>query len=225
MWRCGLIVVLLRDLSAPPLAGLAPGGERLAFWINAYNGLVTEGLAALGIRQTVWEVPDFFDRIRARIAELEFSANDIEHGVLRGNRPNPLSGAPPFSPDDPRLVHIIPDLDPRIHFAINCGARSCPPVQHYDGAHVHKQLDAATRGFVSREVTLDKERLVASPIFHWFAADFAQWPGGLMGFLADHLEHGPVRRAGLAGGLDRVTWREYDWQLPERTGSHSTGWR
>ncbi len=217
--------MLLRDLSALLLAGLATRGDRLAFWINVYNDLVTEGLVALGIRQTVWEVPDFFERIRVRIAELEFSANDIEHGVLRGNRPNPLSGDPPFSPDDPRLAHVISPLDPRIHFTINCGARSCPPLQHYDGARIHEQLDAATRGFVSREMTLDNERVVASPIFHWFAADFAQWPGGLMGFLADHRADGPVRRAVLAGELDRVTWREYHWQLPERTGSHSMGWR
>src|SRR5712692_7951355 len=113
MWRCGLMVaVLLRDLSTPPLPGLATRGERLAFWINLYNDLVTEGLAALGVRQTVWEVPAFFDRIRVRIGGLEFSANDIEHGVLRVNRPNPLSSAPPFSPGDPRLAHVMPDLDP-----------------------------------------------------------------------------------------------------------------
>ena len=221
--RCLMVAVLLRDLSAPPLADLATRGERLAFWINVYNDLVTEGLAALGIRRTVSEVPDFFDRIRTRIANLEFSANDIEHGVLRGNRHNPLSGDCPFSPHDPRLAHVITDLDPRIHFVINCGARSCPPVRRYHGAHIQDQFDVATRGFVSHDVTLDKKRLVASPIFRWFARDFAQWPGGLVGFLADHLEDGPVRRAVLAGELDRVTWREYDWRLPDRTGTPPAG--
>ena len=220
-----MVAVLVKDLSALPLPGLATPGERLAFWINTYNDLVAEGLVALGIRDTVWEVPDFFDRIRVRIGGQEFSANDIEHGVLCGNRSNPLSGARPFSANDPRLAHVIPDLDPRIHFAINCGARSCPPVRHYDGAHIHDQLDAATRGFVSREVGLDGDRLMASPIFHWFAADFAQWPGGLVGFLADHVGDGPVRRAVLAGGLDRVIWREYDWHLPDRTGPNSAGSR
>jgi hypothetical protein len=118
---------------------------------------------------------------------------------------------------------VISDIDPRIHFAINCGARSCLPVRRYHSAHSQDQLDAAPRGFVSREVTQDHERLVASPIFHWFAADFAQWPGGLVGFLADHLEDVPVRRAVLAGELDRVTWREYDWQLPDRAVGHLEG--
>ncbi len=220
-----MVAVLLKDLSAPPPSDLATRGERLAFWINTYNDLVTEGLTALGIRQTVWEVADFFDRIRIRIGGLEFSADDIEHGVLRVNRPNPLSGAPPFSPGDPRLAHVMPDLDPRIHFAINCGARSCPPVRHYDGARIHEQLGEATRGFVSRELRLDGGRLVASPIFSWFAADFADWYGGLMGFLADHLEDGLVRRAVRAGGLNSVAWREYDWRLPDLPGTHAAGGR
>jgi hypothetical protein len=41
----------------------------------------------------------------------------------------------------------------------------------------------------------------------------------------DALEDGPVRGAVLAGGLDRITWRDYDWRLPERTGSHPRGKR
>lgn len=218
-----MVAVLLKDLSAPPLRGSATPGEWLAFWINTYNDLVTEGLTALGIRQTVWEVADFFDRIRVRIGGLEFSANDIEHGVLRVNRPDPLSGAPPFSPGDPRLAHVMPGLDPRIHFAISCGARSCPPVQRYEGDRIAWQLDAATRAFLGQNLALDGDRLAVSPIFQWFAGDFAQWPGGLARFLADHLEDSPVRRAVLAGGLNRVTWREYDWRRPDWARPESLG--
>ncbi len=81
MRRGSLVGVMLpRDLFAPLLAGLATRENRLAFWINVYNDLVTERLAALGIRPTVWEVPDFFERIRTGFAELDFPANDIEHG-------------------------------------------------------------------------------------------------------------------------------------------------
>lgn len=155
--------MLLKDLSAPPFGGPAARGERLAFWINTYNDVVSEGLAALGIRETVCEVPDFFDRIRVRVAGLDFSANDIEHGVLRGNRPHPLSPMAPFTRDDPRLAHALPDLDPRIHFAIICGARSCPPVRTYEGGCVHEQLGAATRTVLREDLTLDGVTLVASP--------------------------------------------------------------
>lgn len=210
--------VRLRDL---PLASGQPAGRhaRLAFWINAYNDLVTAGIQELGIRDSVWEVPDFFERPSCKIDGLIFSLNDIEHGVLRGNRPNPLSGLPPFAFDDPRAAHALIPPDPRIHFAINCGARSCPPARRFDAHGLEGQLDAAARNFVAREVRLAGDALVASLIFKWFADDFADQPGGLAGFLAAHLEDGPVRRAVLAGGTERIAWREYDWRLPESAGT------
>lgn len=210
--------VIIRDFPAPPPGGQAGRERRVAFWINAYNELVAEGLRVLGIRETVWEVPDFFDRIEGRAGAQAFSANDIEHGVLRGNRANPLTGSAPFGPGDPRLVHVAP-LDPRIHFAIHCGARSCPAARRYDGERLEDQLDAATRAFLREAVTLEGVRLAATPILRWFADDFTQWPGGLPGFLAAHLDDGPVKRAVLEGAVPRMTWRDYDWRLPAPTAS------
>jgi hypothetical protein len=210
--------VIIRDFPAPPPRGPVSPDTRLAFWINAYNELVAEGLRVLGIRETVWEVPDFFDRIQCRAGAGIFSANDIEHGVLRGNRANPLTGAAPFGPDDPRLAYAAP-LDPRIHFAIHCGARSCPTARRYDGARLGAQLDASTRAFLGETVTLEGGTLVVTPIFRWFAEDFAQWPGGPTGFLAAHLEDGPVKRAVLDGGGASMTWRDYDWRLPAPAAS------
>ena len=210
--------VIIRDFPAPPPRGPVSPATRLAFWINAYNELVAEGLRVLGIRETVWEAPDFFDRIQCRAGSEIFSANDIEHGVLRGNRANPLTGAAPFGPDDPRLAHAAP-LDPRIHFAIHCGARSCPAARRYDGARLGAQLDASTRAFLGEVVTLEGGTLVATPILRWFAEDFAQWPGGLTGFLAAHLEDGPVKRAVRDGGGSSMTWRDYDWRLPAPAAS------
>ncbi len=206
--------VRLTDL---PLASGQPAGPeaRLAFWINAYNDLVTAGIRALGIRESVWEIPDFFDRPLCRLDGLIFSLNEIEHGVLRGNRPNPLSGLRPFAPDEPRAAHALSPLDSRIHFAINCGARSCPPLRRFDAHGLDAQLEAAARDFVAREVGLAADGLTASPIFKWFAEDFAAEPGGLAGFLAAHLDEGPVRQAVLDGGAERITWRDYDWRLPE----------
>jgi hypothetical protein len=206
--------VPLRNL---PLASGEHAGRhaRLAFWINAYNDLVIAGIQEFGIRDSVWEIPDFFDRPSCSIDGQIFSLNDIEHGVLRGNRPNPLSGLRPFAFDDPRAAHALIPPDPRIHFAINCGARSCPPTRRFDTHGLEGQLEAAARNFVTREVYLAGDALVASLIFKWFADDFAEQPGGLAGFLAAHLEDGPVRRAVLAGGTERITWREYDWRLPE----------
>ncbi len=204
---------VLGEASAADLDALRTREARLAFWINAYNTLVDRGLVALDLRRSVWDIPDFFDRISYRAGELVFSANDVEHGVLRGNRPSPLSAVAPFPAGDRRLAHAIVPADPRIHFAISCGARSCPPVRMYHAERLDEELEAAARAFVNQEVTLDGGTLTASSIFHWFRVDFEDQPGGLAGFLARYLEAGPVRQAVLLGGVAGLAWRPYDWRL------------
>ena len=164
-------------------------------------------------RVTPREAPNFFGRIACRAGDLVFTVDEIEHGVLRGNRPSPLSTAPPFPAGDPRRVHAIVPVDPRIHFAINCGARSCPPVRSYDGARWDEQLDAATRAFVAREVAVEEDALVVSEIFQWFRADFDDLAGGFVGFILSHLDAGVVHRRILERGLDGLTYRPYDWRL------------
>eukprot|EP00960_Hanusia_phi_P042458 755503-Hanusia_phi.AAC.7 len=37
--------------------------------------------------------------------------------------------------------------DPRIHFALNCGARGCPPIRFYRGEDLDAMLSTATRAF------------------------------------------------------------------------------
>lgn len=186
---------------------------RLAAWINAYNRLVAEGVLTLGIRRTVWEIPDFYDRIALRTGPLVFTANDIEHGVLRGNRPNPLSGAPPFPEHDPRRHYSIVPLEPRIHFAINCGARSCPPARVYHAERLEDELEDATRRFADGDVALEEGVVRASPIFEWFRVDFADSPGGLVGFLCRYLADPSVRRVLVERGEAAISWRAYDWSV------------
>ena len=47
--------------------------------------------------------------------------------------------------------------DPRIHFALNCGAVSCPPIAVYEGESLDEQLDIATEGFLEGNTIVDKE--------------------------------------------------------------------
>lgn len=221
--------MILFDVPGPEAAAVTTRAQRLAHWINAYNTLVARGIRALEIRRSIWDVPDFFDRIRIRLrtGPLVFSLNEIEHGLLRGNRPHPLSTGVPFPIGDPRLAHAITPLEPRIHFAISCGARSCPPVRRYDPAGLDEQLDEATRAFVAREVVLEGQTVTASPIFHWFRADFEEAPGGLAGFLVRYLEDGPTRRVIVERGLGDIAWGAYDWSvLPhgQALGGQGDGW-
>ena len=47
----------------------------------------------------------------------------VYHILFTGNRPHPTSGKLMFGENDPRLVVVVAQVDPRIHFALVCGAK------------------------------------------------------------------------------------------------------
>lgn len=201
-----------RRLAGARLDTLAERGARLAFWINVYNALVLHGIVSLGVRRSVARVWNFFGRAAYRIDGFVLSADDVEHGVLRGNRRRVIPPLRPFGSRDPRRALALAPLDPRIHFAINCGARSCPPVGVYRAAIIDAQLDLATRNFVNEEVALEDGRLVCSRLFKWYRRDFDD-AGGLNAFLLRYLDDGPARRALAGGAAPRLGFRGWDWSL------------
>ena len=44
---------------------------------------------------------------------------------------------------------VVEPLDPRIHFALVCGAKSCPPIRVYTPASLEVALEAAAQAFCS----------------------------------------------------------------------------
>jgi hypothetical protein len=132
------------------LAQLVTREQKLAFWINLYNVLVVHGIVELGINASVREVPDFFRNISYQIGEFFFSPDDIEHGVLRVNARPPYGIFPPFRRSDRRRQFILDEVDPRIHFALVCGSRSCAPIRFYKADHIDDQL-------AGREVEISRE--------------------------------------------------------------------
>ena len=201
-----------RGLATVRLDTLTARGTQLAFWINVYNALVLHGIVNLGVRRSVARAWNFFGRAAYRVGGSVFSPDDIEHGVLRGNRRRILPPLRPFSAGDPRRGLALSPLDPRIHFAINCGARSCPPVGVYRAEAIEAQLDVATRTFVNSEVSLEDGRIVCSRLFKWYRGDF-DVAGGLTAFLLRYLDDGPARRALADGSPSRVGFRPWDWSL------------
>ena len=106
-----------------------------------------------------------------------------------------------------------PIVEPaRFHFAITCGAASCPPVGVYRAAALDVELDLATRNFVNQEIVLAGDRLACSRLFKWYRADF-EAAGGLGPFLLRHLDDGPARRALAAGAEPCAVFRPYRWTL------------
>ena len=123
-----------------------------------------------------------FWRIHAyNIGGLVYSLDEIEHGVLRMNKGHPNAGKQEFADADPRAQVALTSLDPRIHFALNCGARSCPPIRVYTEDRIEAQLDTASRSFLDQEVSLIKDpgtgkwTLELSKLFLWYGEDFGNY--------------------------------------------------
>jgi hypothetical protein len=205
----------LRAFDPATLAGRA---ERLAFWINLYNALVVHGVLAADVPQSVTKVPSFFDTTAYEIGGLRFSLEDIEHGVLRGNRPKHLRPWAPLPKSDPRLKYALESLDPRIHFALVCGARSCPPVGAYTADRIDEQLDLAARSFVNQavEAAPGGKELRVSSILQWYEADFGG-RDGVLNFLRRTLSPGPALRLLEAGAEPKISYVDYDWSLNDAT--------
>ncbi len=205
-------------LRSVELQSLDSDAKKTAFWINVYNVLVNDGIVSLHVKGSVMKSPDFFRRACYNVGGLIFSLEEIESGILRGNRPSETGGSPPFKPNDPRLVFAVSQLDPRIHFALNCGAKSCPMVHVYTEAQLDQQLDSAAKSFLNgSDVKLDSNRniLHLSQIFEWYSADFGANKREVLTFICRFLPE-PVkgsietRRDKLA-----VKYLPYDWSLVE----------
>jgi Protein of unknown function, DUF547 len=182
----------------------APSGlaEARAFWINLYNLLTLHGVFHARVRETVLEVPGFTKRFAYRVSELDFSLDDIEHGVLRENRA--LNGRAHFAPDDPKLGFTLP-LEPRVHFALNCGAVSCPAIRAYDGQNLDHQLENAMKSYLS-DARVEHGRVVLPRIFQWYARDFGSDPRAALDFVRRYRTDLPK--------FAPVVFDEYDWRLP-----------
>ena len=85
----------------------------------------------------------FFNTSSYMIGGHQYSLQDIEHGILRGNRKGPGQFKKPFNKGDPRAEAAVHEVDPRIHFALVCGAKSCPPIKTYS-AEVSANLSFLT---------------------------------------------------------------------------------
>jgi uncharacterized protein DUF547 len=199
-------------------SSLQTDAERLAFWINLYNVLIVDAVIAFGIRRAVWEDRGFFRRAAYRIGGRRCSADEIEHGILRSNRLPPYIPFPVWARNDLRRQWVVQRLDPRVHAALNCASRSCPPIAVYAAEVIDEQLDLAARSFVNSTTEVVQAEngrlsLQLSPIFRWYSADF----GGITGILNFVLKYlaDEKARAQIAGECARlkIKWARYDWSL------------
>ncbi|MBI2761755.1 MAG: DUF547 domain-containing protein [Chloroflexi bacterium] len=197
----------LRNVDPAELHGDA---ERTAFWINVYNALVIDAVISFGVRESIREAPGFFHRAAYQVGPYRLDLDEIEHGLLRGNRPRFSRLPAPFATGDPRLDLGPRTIDPRAHFALNCDTRSCPPVAFYDADRLDEQLEAAASSFINSDgVRLQNGGVVLSPLFEFYLDDFGG-RAGVIDWVLRYLDDDDLR-ARLSGGT--LQTGTYDWTL------------
>jgi hypothetical protein len=185
-------------------AALSPK-DRLAYWINLYN------ISVVGVVVDNYPVESIRDISTDPIIRLNVFKKDV---VPTKNGRISLDTI-----ENEKIREAF--KDPRIHFAINCAAKSCPPIrpEPYVGARIDQQLDDQARKFLSGPygVRIEKDGdeviLHATKILDWFKDDFETWGGGRVAFLRKYLTPEKQKQIDAARGKVELDFDDYSWDL------------
>ena len=161
--------------------------KTMAYWINAYNAftvkLILDNYPVSSINKLEGGKP--WDKKWIKIGNNTYSLNNIENDILR----------PKYK-------------DPRIHFAVNCAAKSCPPLLNraWTEDNLNSNFEKQAKEFINNsnynKITASKVQV--SKIFEWYAADF--------GNLTDYLNKYASTKINSNA---KVEYLEYNWDLNE----------
>jgi len=184
--------VQVRDeILAKNPATLGSKDEKLAYWINAYNVLTIDLITREGendsIKNLGGTLTSPWKKHKWTIAGKEYALDDIEHGIIR------------------KLGEA------RIHFAVNCAAKSCPDLraEAYRPNKLNAQLDEQTRltfeNTTKGYAQVDGQNAVrVSKVMDWFDDDFNG--GDLRSWLQPYFPE-------TINGDTSVKFFSYDWSL------------
>lgn len=165
---------LLSESNLPDITTqLKTDKEKIAFWVNIYNAFIQISLSE---NPKLYEDKGaYFSEKRIKIGGEILSFDDIEHGILRKSKIKISLGylRKWFRPKWERKLRVD-KVDWRIHFALNCGAKSCPPVAIYTVENLDKQLDFMTKAYLVEQTSYDTSSKTASTsvLMSWFRGDF-----------------------------------------------------
>lgn len=185
------------------VAALTPK-QQLAYWINVYNvntvATIVENYPTESIRDLSTDPIirlNVFKKERVPVGGAKLSLNDVENDRIREG----------FK-------------DPRIHFAINCAAKSCPAIrmEAFTGEKLDAQLDEQARAFLNgphgARFRRDGDTLVitTTKIIDWFSDDFEKWGGGKTAFIRRYVPADKQRMIDQAKEIE-LEFDDYDWKL------------
>lgn len=179
--------------------------QRFAFWINTYNAHTVQKVVdhypirsikklsgAFGLNSVFDDRFIDMPALHPAGKKKKLSLNDIEHEILRKR----------FK-------------DARVHAAINCASRSCPPLRNeaFVADRLDRQLDEQMRAFLAdssrNRYDHAKGILWLSKVFDWFEEDFVRDRGSVRDYVLAYCpedERDFVRNA-------KIRYLDYDWSL------------
>ncbi len=182
---------LYKQLGSMNLQG-ATDKEKKAFFINAYNIVVIHEIAKYYPLKSPMDKSGFFDKVKHQVAGEELTLNALEINKL-----------------------VKPFKDPRVHFALACAAKSCPPLASfaYTPEKMDEQLDSRTRKSLNDadfiKVDEKNKTVEVSKIFDWYKNDFTQNGQTVLAFINQY------RNQKIPSGF-KVGYYEYNWQLNDQ---------
>ncbi len=164
--------------------------EKKGFFINAYNAIAIETLLE-NPGKKIKDIGGAFNRMKHRVGGEMLTLDDIENR-LRDTK------------------------DARIHFAIVCASKSCPPLapRAYTATRLSEALEKQGRAFLNdpskNVIDRSKGRVALSKIFHWNRKEFERDGGTLLKFVSRY-----AKDASTASWLATYTkdpdFLDYDW--------------
>ncbi|GJM35748.1 MAG: hypothetical protein DHS20C18_47490 [Saprospiraceae bacterium] len=172
-------------LAKNPVQSTWSRSEQMAYWINAYNAftvkLIIDNYPLNSITDLYGGKP--WDVSWIKLGDKTYSLNQIENDILR----------PKYK-------------DARIHFAVNCAAKSCPPLLNkaWTADNLNATLDSQAKKFInnSNYNQISTSEVSISKIFDWYSSDF--------GNIVDYLNQFSTTKINTDA---KVNYKEYDWAL------------
>ena len=162
-----------------------------AAYINLYNLLVIDQVVKNYPTTSPTSIAGFFDANKVLVGDKKMTLNDLENNIIR----------PSYK-------------DPRVHFALVCGAKSCPPIQNfaYSKAKLDSQLTKVTAWAIndSSFIKTDKEgNIKISEIFKWYVDDFGGTSKNVKSFINQYKTQ----------KISSFSYYPYDWSLNDQKKS------
>jgi hypothetical protein len=179
--------------------------QQLAYLINLYNAqtlkLILDHYPVESIRDIGMLFMGPWDMQIVPLFGRKVSLDYVEHGILRKQY-----------------------QEPRIHFALVCAAKGCPPLRRepYAAEKLEAQLEEQGRIFLAtphkNHIDSQKKTVYLSPIFKWFKKDFQAKHENILDFIVPYLPADIATE--ITDQKYDVKYMDYDWTLnaPDAAG-------